>query len=53
MEEAVTATIEAAVVVEMVAMVAEMAEVDVTNRKGSGSGRDGSSGIAQGTLVHK
>jgi hypothetical protein len=51
-EEAAVATIEAeavvkaAAVVETVAMMAEMVEVDITDRKGSGS-------IAEGTLVCK
>jgi hypothetical protein len=35
------------------AMMAEMAEADVTNGKGNGSGRDGGGGIAEGTLVCK
>jgi hypothetical protein len=32
---------------------AEMAEADVTDGKGGGSGRDSSGGIAEGTLVCK
>jgi hypothetical protein len=39
--------------VKTVAMMAETVEVDVTDRKGSGSGRDGGSGIAEGMLVCK
>jgi hypothetical protein len=50
MEEVVVATIEAAVVVKVAAMMAEMAEMDITDGKGSGSGRDGGGSIAEGTL---
>jgi hypothetical protein len=32
---------------------AETAEVDITDGKGGGSGRDGDCGIVEGTLVHK
>jgi hypothetical protein len=52
MEEAVAATIEAAVVLKVAAMVktaammAETVEADITDRKDSSS-------IAEGTLVHK
>jgi hypothetical protein len=34
-------------------MMAELAEADITDRKGGGSGRDGDSGIAVGMLVRK
>jgi hypothetical protein len=34
----------------MVAIMAELAEVDVTDGTGGGSGRDNDSGIAVGTL---
>jgi hypothetical protein len=48
MEEVAAATIEAAVAVKEAAMVrtaavVEMAEADITDRKGSNSGRDGGS----------
>jgi hypothetical protein len=47
MAETAAATIEATV------KMAESAEVDVTDGKGGGSGRDGDGGIAVGMLVHK
>jgi hypothetical protein len=52
MEKVAVATIEAAAV-KTAAMMAELAEVDITDGKGGGSGRGGNGGIVVGTLVCK
>jgi hypothetical protein len=46
-------TEEVVAMVKTAAMMAEMAEADITDGKGSSSGRDGGGGIAEGMLVHK
>jgi hypothetical protein len=42
-----------AAMVRTAAVMAEMAEADITDRKGGGSGSDGGDSIVEGTLVHK